>query len=330
MRQCSRQHSQHLVTAVFILLLHCVLSDDVQVGMGPNPQEVPVLCDRERGNQFCTQDNDKRATTPSIQPNAKYEAYFDQSSETHTAPPLATQEPEKRGRKRNEPEKNNQKHTKTVHQSINKGGHDSDRYRFLISDPKFQDNTFGGSVIILFGRDFESTQTWGNAGFILNKPLGVFASDIMVSFFGDAGNVMPPQLENEVVYNGGPVHKEMYNIILTLDKSNPATAQIDKSKWGLIGDNLYLMGVGPFQEFVVHNNTYYKQTGKSLTTFWRMFAGFTTWGNGQLAKELTIPHTWVEYKTTSFPAEVLKRVDKYKLYWHMVKLYEKKTHRNIE
>lgn len=320
--------------AAVVLLLQQTASSTIIVGSGYPRFKVPILCARNRAPAY-SYENEERTVTPCAQLNDMYKSYYIQrpipSVKELPGDPIDQQ---KRGEEGMEGEEQitlvpgaaaanamaKEEEEKKKKREAEKGQEQG--YRFLIADPKLQNKIFDKTVIILFGEKFESTESWGNAGLVLNKPLGVYVSDIFVTFFGE--KVLPKHLENEVVYNGGPAQKEMYNVIVSIDKNNPVTDGMDKSQWGLIGKNLYVMGVGPFRELVKRNTTYYEKTGKSLTTFWRMFSGYTVWARGQLAIELTIPNGWIEYRTLSFPVGVLERLDKYKLYWHMIKLSENK------
>lgn len=288
--------------------------------------KVPILCARNRAPAY-SYENEARTVTPCAQLNDMYKSYYIQrpipSVEELPGDPIDQQgEGTTEGEEQITPIPDAAGTGAAPKEEKKKTEEQDQGYRFLIADPKLKNKVFEKSVIILFGKNFETTETWGNAGLVLNKPLGIFVSDVFVTFFGD--KVLPKHMENEVIYNGGPAQKEMYNIIVSVDKNNPVVEEMDKSQWGLIGKNLYVMGIGPFKDLVKRNTTYYQETGKSLTTFWRMFSGYTVWGHGQLAMELAIPNGWIEYRTLSFPVSVLERLDKYKLYWHMEKLSENK------
>lgn len=285
--------------------------------------KVPVICARYKPNLYYPV-NEERTVTPHAQPNSAYYS-SPQNTPVEIYPPNAQIEAIEGEEKITliPEEVPSPKVTPKVDVlPTQQTPQEEQGYRFLISDPKFKDNEFKESVIFLFGKNFETTQNWGNAGLIMNKPLGIYASDIFVTFFGK--NVLPSHLKNEVIYDGGPVQREMYNILVSIDINNRVLDKVDKSQWGLVGKNLYLMGIGPFRELVLLNNTYYGKTGKSLTKFWRMFSGYAMWGHGQLVNEINTPNVWIDYRTMSFPKSVLERLDKYKLYWHMVKLSENK------
>lgn len=296
-----------------LLLLQQTASFPVIVGGARHQVKVPVLCGRYRAGSFHSPiDGQQRSVTPCAQLNDAYKSYYTRAARASAETAYTEEDDEEQISK------------------VPKGGQvqivpetrEWHGYRFLISNPKVRSKEFESSVIYMFGMDYESTKGWGNAGFIMNRPLGIFASDILVTFFGSSE--LPSSLENEFVYSGGPHQKTMYNIVVAVDPSNPELDALDKSQWGMIGKNLYIMGIGPFRELVVYNNTYYANTGKSLTTFWRMFAGYSMWENGQLAKELSTTSMWTEYRTLSFPKSVLEKLDKKVLYWHMVKLSENK------
>lgn len=308
-----------------LLLLQQTASFPVIVGGARHQVKVPVLCGPYRAGSIHPpiDGQQRRSVTPCAQLNDAYKSYYTRAASAPAETAYIEEDDEEQISKvPGTQQQQQQQPPKGGQMQIVPETREWHGYRFLISNPKVRSKEFENSVIYMFGMDYESTHGWGNAGFIMNRPLGIFASDILVTFFGSSE--LPSNLENELVYSGGPHHKTMYNVVVAVDPSNPELDALDKSQWGMIGKNIYLMGIGPFRELVVHNNTYYANTGKSLTTFWRMFAGYTMWENGQLAKELSTTSMWTEYRTLSFPKSVLEKLDKKVLYWHMVKLSENK------
>lgn len=131
-----------------------------------------------------------------------------------------------------------------------------ERGRILIAEPFLQGRYFKRSIVLLA----EYSQK-GAVGFVLNKPVHLTLSDVLVSF---------PTFEAEV-FIGGPVDSNRIYFIHTLSHLIPQSIHIK--------DNLYWGGDFEILRQLIEQKRIH-------TSQIRFFAGYSGWDAGQLEREL--------------------------------------------
>jgi len=121
--------------------------------------------------------------------------------------------------------------------------------KFLISNPKLEDPSFNGSVVLIVEHDEK-----GAMGFILNRPIGLLEKPEMKKFF---------------VFEGGPVEQDLFWVL-----SNEKEFDFQKIKTGLY------YGQGVFSS-KLKSKFFSKKNIKS-----KYLLGCASWVKNQLETEL--------------------------------------------
>lgn len=127
----------------------------------------------------------------------------------------------------------------------------------LVAEPALLDPNFRRTVLLLCDHNDE-----GSFGLILNKPTGLRLSEVVAEPLGiDAS-----------LYLGGPVQTDTLHYLHPyIEEVDEAVAVIDGVGWG-----------GPFEEIVER-----VQLGQLQVDEFRFFVGYSGWGPGQLADEVS-------------------------------------------
>jgi len=128
--------------------------------------------------------------------------------------------------------------------------------RILIAEPFLQGRYFKRSIVLLAEYSEE-----GAVGFVLNKPIHLTLSEVLVDF---------PTFEAEV-YIGGPVDTNRIYFVHTLSHLIPQSLHIK--------DNLYWGGDFEVLRELIENKMIH-------TSQIRFFAGYSGWEAGQLEHEI--------------------------------------------
>jgi len=121
--------------------------------------------------------------------------------------------------------------------------------KFLISNPKLEDPSFNGSVVLIVEHDEK-----GAMGFILNRPIGLLEK---------------PEMKNFFVFEGGPVEQDLFWVL-----SNEKEFDFQKIKTGLY------YGQGVFSS-KLKSKFFSKKNIKS-----KYLLGCASWVKNQLETEL--------------------------------------------
>lgn len=133
---------------------------------------------------------------------------------------------------------------------------DPEKGRILIAEPFLQGRYFKRSIVLLAEYSDE-----GAVGFVLNKPIHLTLSEVLVDF---------PTFEAEV-YIGGPVDTNRIYFVHTLSHLIPQSLHIK--------DNLYWGGDFEVLRELIENKMIH-------TSQIRFFAGYSGWEAGQLDNEI--------------------------------------------
>lgn len=134
--------------------------------------------------------------------------------------------------------------------------------RLLLAQPTLVDPFFKRSVVLIVETDEK-----GAMGFILNRHLKIGLDELLPNF---------PSVD-VIVSVGGPVGSEEVNFIHTLGNSIPNSYDL--------GNGLYMNGdVEALKSLAI--------AGKINNQNFRVFVGYSGWGEGQLQKEIE-ENSWV-------------------------------------
>jgi len=138
---------------------------------------------------------------------------------------------------------------KKIHGNLNKGV-------FLVATDNLNGHSLSKSVIFITQHDSS-----GSSGFIVNRPTNLTVNEAFP-------NIHASNTTNNTLYFGGPLHSQ-YLFILTQTEETKGLYRVNRQVY---------FGTGPEMKSRLHSET---------RDIIRTFAGFMSWGPGQLEDELS-------------------------------------------